>query len=83
MWGRCKVCEEKDKRIADLKAFIETFTPHNTSSSIPVVTIEANKLLSADQEMTDLGDNEAFDADTLEQVATVESERDRLLAGTY
>ena len=84
MWGKCKVCAEKDQRIADLKSFIETLTPHDTGSVIPLVTMEANKILSGDQDISSLTDENALDLiDVERERAAVQSERDRLLSGNY
>lgn len=73
---RCRVCQEKDARIADLKTQIAYLsrlaTPDN--SGIPLVHLEADAILSGSQEIIEVDQS---------KVDETISERDRLLSGTY
>lgn len=54
MFGKCKVCAEKDKRIADLRAEIESLRtlvfPAVAKKSVSLVDLERDKLLSANSD---------------------------------
>lgn len=83
MFGKCKACEAKDAHIADLKVEIKhlrslTF-PTQAQQSLPVLTIEANKVLDADQEITEV----SADAETEEERLAIQEEADRLLNASY
>lgn len=81
MFGPCKICKEKDARIYDLKSQLETlrklvFTP-TSASSIPVLSLEADRILSGSDESTSLTKAQ------IEEMNEIESERSRLLSGTF
>lgn len=83
MFWACKTCKEKDARIADLKeqvAFLRELArrPEASNKSIPQVTFEADAVLSGQQSVTEIQEGE-----TGISINEIESERDRLLAGTY
>lgn len=75
MFGKCKVCAEKDARIADLKAQIASL--HNLLQPVrapanPEVHHEANAVLN--------GVNEQIEPELSPEIL---AERDALLSGTY
>lgn len=76
MFGTCKVCQEKDRRILDLQEQISTLRsmafPSPMQIHVPQVQLEADKMLSGDDIETGIPG--------LEQE---ESERDRILSGNY
>lgn len=79
----CKCCAEKDSRIASLRSEIEFLRtlvrrPEHHNASLPVVTLEADAVLSAQDEQTFVEV-----APESEEARDIELERDRLLAGTY
>lgn len=78
----CKVCREKDARIADLHAEIKMLrslvSPPTSSSRIPLVQIEADAIMSGRQEQI-----EVSNADQMKHWENVESEAHRILSGTY
>lgn len=83
MFWACKACQEKDARIADLKeqvAFLRELArrPETSNKSIPQVTFEADAVLSGQQAVIEIKEGE-----TGISINEIESERDRLLAGTY
>lgn len=76
----CKLCNEKDRRIADLLAQIEMLRalvlPPKTSAPIPLFALEADKALSAT-------DDRPSDPEELKRLSAIEAEREALLSGTY
>jgi hypothetical protein len=77
----CKVCEEKDRRIADLQKQITTLsalvTPPTSASRIPLLHLEADAVLS--------GNQESIVIDEIEQdrLRAVNTEADRILTANY
>lgn len=84
MFGKCKVCQEKDKRIAELRDQIlhlrSLVYPVNDGLTISkpdeFETIDQN-LYVMDQEMVDLQQQQQ------EELEEVIRERDRILSGQY
>ena len=72
---KCKVCAEKDKRIADLQHMISLLQPHN-GQSIPLVQLEADQILNGNDQVIEL-------AKSPEKIDEAESELNRILSGTY
>lgn len=62
MW-KCKVCEEKDLRIGELKHQIETLHklvfPANTAKHISTIELERDRLLSGSDEAIQVIEDEA------------------------
>jgi len=77
----CKVCAEKDLRIADLKAHIEALSPTRNDYKIPLVSIEADQCLSGSNEIIEISNEEVEQMSPADQA--ILSERDRLLSGNY
>lgn len=88
MFGKCRVCAEKDKqigdkdsRIADLKAQIEDLRslvlPKNTPGVIPLVSLEADAIMSGKDEAIEIPDAQRAELDEIQSEAT------RILSGTY
>lgn len=81
MFGPCKVCKEKDLRIAELQAQVELLrslvAPPASASRIPILQVESDAILS--------GRDEAIDPtpDQQRELARIESEANRILSGTY
>ncbi len=77
----CTVCAEKDLRIADLKAQIDMLhkmvSPPVDPIKIPILQIEADAVLEGNEEAL-----ARRQAEIAEQ-ESVESERAKLLSGTY
>ena len=78
---KCKVCTEKDLRIADLKEHIRALSPHNKASEIPLLHIEADKIMSGSDEVMEVTSEEVRGMS--EEDLRILSERDRLLSGNY
>jgi hypothetical protein len=81
----CRVCAEKDKRIADLKEQIVDLkalcSPDNSSLNDEAMTnLEADALMSAHQQIIEIPSFEEQAARAAEQEIR---ERDRLLNNTY
>jgi hypothetical protein len=78
MFGRkgCLVCKEKDRRIDDLQKQIAMLSrlavPSTTQSQLPVVNVEANRVLD--------GDHTPMAQDEMDET---EKEAIRLLTGSY
>lgn len=82
MFGKCSVCEEKDKRILDLKDEIKSlrFTL-NPPARISRYELEQDNLLSGANTETV---NTSIDAESLEkEVLRLQHEQDSLLTGNY
>lgn len=86
---KCKVCSEKDKRLADLQAHIDLLTkwvmqPHK---EVLPEQHEADAILSATQHIIDISDNPENHETPLSQyplsVQEIENERERIMNGTY
>lgn len=78
MWGKCKVCAEKDRRILDLKDQISVLRRQllPVNSSNPTVTsLEMDGVMSGQQHIIEI-------PETAEEIAEAR-ERDRLLSGQY
>lgn len=78
MFGKCKVCAERLARIDDLKLEIshlrKLVLPSSNSSRLPVVQLEADKVLSASDEVTYVPTAEA---------QAIEEEANSLLNASY
>ncbi len=78
---KCRVCEEKDKRIADLAEQVEflrrlALPPRPDSASLPLVELEANAILN--------GSSDPILVDpTSQSQEEIDSEAARLLSGQY
>lgn len=75
MFGKCKACEEKDKRIADLKSqidFLQLLSQPQEKIENKTVHLEANAILSGHQEQIISYEDEE-----------VIAERERILSGNY
>lgn len=90
MFGKCKVCSEKDKRIADLQEQIlhlrELCVPQSNPYNEPLVSREADATLSASTEMLTVPasqEKEVQEYKKAQEEDEIISERDRLLSGTY
>lgn len=82
MFGRpCKVCQEKNSRIEDLKSEITQLRklvyPAQNPNILPMVNLEANKILNVDTEITTLDEDELSDHDK------VSIEADRIFNGDF
>lgn len=79
---KCKVCAEKDRRIQDLKSQIETLkqlvVPANDPNQVPIVHLEADGILSAQQHTVQV-EEDFPETQNTEELA----ERDRLLSANY
>lgn len=81
MFGRCKICTEKDLRIATLEAQVHLLTtlvaPPASASRIPILQVESDAILS--------GRDEAIDPtpDQQRELERIESEANRIFSGTY
>jgi hypothetical protein len=80
---KCKVCAEKDQRIADLKAHITQLsslvTPNNAPDEVPMRALEADAILSGQQHVIEIDDQEVPEDNT----DLVITERDRILSANY
>ena len=79
MFGPCKVCLEKDARIADLKTYIKSLEklvlfPNSSKTEIPEVHVEADRVMSASDLISD---------EQRRQILESENEANSLLTGTY
>ncbi len=84
MFGKCKVCAEKDKRISSLEdqvAFLRDLAhPRVDNENIPASNHEANGVLDALQEHITIETR----ADAAHNLSEEEiAEREALLGGTY
>jgi hypothetical protein len=82
-WFKCGVCEEKDKRIADLKAMLtvqiqllKEATRKEDSAYSQSVTMEANHAL-------DGAGTEQLAPLPREEIAAIEDQAMRMLSGSY
>ncbi len=84
MFGKCKVCAEKDNlaaRLADEVAFLRGLVhPPVNNSHIAVNNVEANGLLDGEQNQITI---ETHAAATLGLSEAEIAEREALLGGTY
>ncbi len=80
---KCKRCSEKDLRITDLKEQISylknMLTPE--TNGVPTSLMEADAIMSGRQDVIELFANAPTPSPDSE--AGIQSERDRLIAGTY
>jgi hypothetical protein len=83
MFGPCKVCEEKDKRIVDLQAQIKTLTSlvaptgHVLNPVVPEVHIEADRALSGSDQVSDYQRLQILESEE------VMAEANAILTGSY
>lgn len=81
MFGRCKVCQEKDLRIVELQAQVDLLralvAPPASASRIPILQAESDAILS--------GRDEAITptAEQQRELERIESEANRIFSGTY
>lgn len=81
MWGKCKVCAEKDNRISDLKKEIEFLKRLSSPSpTIPLLDIEASKILEGASEPVSNIEEEVRDLSSEE---SIEQEASNILMGNY
>jgi hypothetical protein len=77
VFGRCKVCAEKDHRIFDLQEQIQNLRslvyPAGNQGVIPTVQIEANHILDGAQQ----------DIEMTAEEARIDEEANALLTGNY
>lgn len=84
MFGRCKICAEKDARISDLKEALNKFTALMSPPRSPMplhasdVEVEADLLLSGKDEVLN-----PYTPEELKQMQDEADEASSLLAGTY
>lgn len=90
MFGKCKVCLEKDRRIADLHEQIlhlrSLAIPQSNPYNEPLVNREADATLSASTEILTVPasqNKEVEEYKKAQEEDDIISERDRLLSGTY
>lgn len=81
-WFTCKCCSEKDAHIKSLMAEVEFLRhlsrkPETSNASLPMITMEADGLLSGQDHIIEL------DPQKIQQLDETISERDRILSGTY
>lgn len=83
----CKVCKEKDARIALLESFVselKTQLKPIKTHLIPLVHQEADGVMSGREAVLEILDEQSDEFQKLvEEKNTEISERDRLLSGTY
>jgi hypothetical protein len=81
LFFKCRVCAEKDLRIADLQAQVETLkalaTPPTSASRIPLLTLEADAVMNGAHEPIKVENSEK------NEFQRIESEAYRLLSGTW
>jgi hypothetical protein len=81
LFFKCRVCAEKDLRIADLQAQVETLkafaTPPTSASRIPLLTLEADAVMNGDHEAIRVEDTEK------KEFERIENEAYRILSGTW
>lgn len=85
---RCKVCAEKNERIAEYKAQIEYLKnltiPNNNPALPPLLTLEADNVMSGSQAITDVSKDQLDEFEKyLKEKQDEVSEANSLLAGTY
>lgn len=80
MFFRCRVCEEKNKRLADLQSQLDTLRelllPRGTEE-LPRIALEADAVLTPSNDSPILSDDE------YQSMEQVQSEATRLFAGNY
>ena len=82
MFGPCKVCQEKDKRVEDLKAQIKDLQDRLSKIMNPIypqaIEIEADTMLNGANTFA-----KAVTKDEERKLSAVEEEAIKLLTGTY
>ena len=81
MFGPCKICIEKEKRIAELKEeveFLRAMLLPNSNGKI--VNLEANNILSGSQAMIDIPE---YGNDKIREQEEINREAERIMNGTY
>lgn len=85
MFGKCKVCQEREQRISDLKSEIEYLRrlalPQN-NAKIPLIELEANAMLNGTEEQIVIRSPNDENPGEPSQ-AEIDAEAQRILAGTY
>lgn len=78
MFFKCRVCEEKDKRIQDLHLQIRDLRQLSMpdTSKLSLVAIESDAVLSGHEEQISISMTE-------EEAELTQREQDRILSGTY
>jgi hypothetical protein len=74
---RCKVCSEKDARIADLKETLRAYLPQ--PGYVHAVHREADAVMSGQHDLILVEPQREMTAEERE----IEAERQRILSGTY
>jgi hypothetical protein len=79
---KCRVCEEKDRRIVDLKSQLDdlrrlVLPPNHSAGFIHPISVEADAILSGQQEPITLSPEQEKEFDELQR------EADAILAGNY
>lgn len=78
MFGPCKVCSEKDLRIADLTKQVDLLQtlvfPRKETTQSFMDSLEANKILSGDNEQVEI---------IITDEAAIAKEADELITGAY
>lgn len=85
---RCKVCQEKNERLADYKAQIDYLRlltiPDNNPSRPPLLTLEADNVISGSQAVVEVSKDQQQEFEKyLQEKQDEVSEANSLLAGTY
>lgn len=83
MFGKCKACERQEVTIALLREEINflrglVHSPQQINQKIQATHVEADAIMSGHTDVIELKDTDPGAEDP-----EVESERDRLLSGTY
>jgi len=81
MFGPCKICIEKEKRIEELKEeveFLRAMLLPNSNGKI--VNLEANNILSGSQAMIDIPE---YGNDKIREQEEINREAERIMNGTY
>jgi hypothetical protein len=87
MFGKCKVCQEKEKRIHDLMDQIthlrKMVYPKASPGRLPLVHLEADKVMSVSDEPTEITPSQYAELQELNGHDEVNAEAHRILTGTY
>lgn len=88
MFGKCKICIEKDKRIHDLKVEVELLRTHvfpeNDVYTQPIATREADAIIGGNSQKIEVPEEQTGELAKLrEETLKILEERDAILGGTY